>query len=327
MIYLIFLSFISVSIYAAEISGLFSRQLLAEMAKKEAQQTKEMTPQKQFLKDVKKGYCQQVIHYLDEHDNVIPAGALHVALENQQQEMATLLLERGVYVNEEYEGLYPLHIAVHACPEYVQSLIARGACVASINKQGGGTPLHRACAKGSDDACKTLITHGASVHARTYNNMTPLHHAAFSGNMSIINQLIEAGSDINAQEKEGMTPLIIAAFKAHRDIVLRLLQLNALVNVQDRDGDTALHSASQQSDWTDVVTQLLDRGASINLKNKKKITPLHFAAFNNNTSVAALLISKGADVWAQDDKGDIPLLVAKDDQTKQVLRNAMRKQQ
>ena len=71
-------------------------------------------------------------------------------------------------------------------------------------------------------------------------------------------------------------------------------------------GATPLHYAAWQ-DASEVAALLLKQGADIHAKSNSGATPLHYAAKYNASEVAALLLKQGADIHAKSDGGQTPL--------------------
>ncbi len=74
-----------------------------------------------------------------------------------------------------------------------------------------------------------------------------------------------------------------------------------------------LHKAAREGD-ADRVRELLDAGADVNVRNADKqrlqYTPLHWAAHFGHLEIAELLISRGADLDAEDPAYSTPLYLA-----------------
>ncbi len=74
-----------------------------------------------------------------------------------------------------------------------------------------------------------------------------------------------------------------------------------------------LHKAAREGD-ADRVKELLDAGADVNGRNADKqrlqYTPLHWAAYYGHLEIAELLISRGADLDAEDPDYSTPLYLA-----------------
>ena len=109
--------------------------------------------------------------------------------------------------------------------------------------------------------------------------ITPLHYAAAFGKWPAVAVLLDAGADINAVA--GIDPV------------------NYIL-----EDSTPLASAILTSNL-DAIALLLERGADPNSQSgHRKGTPLHMTA---DPVIAALLIANGADVNAQNERGQRPL--------------------
>lgn len=75
----------------------------------------------------------------------------------------------------------------------------------------------------------------------------------------------------------------------------------------DDAGDSPLHMAAR-SDFAQIVELLLDAGADIDAVGPRNgATALHKAAWAGAQAAADILITRGADLHIQDEKGDTPL--------------------
>ena len=82
--------------------------------------------------------------------------------------------------------------------------------------------------------------------------------------------------------------------------------LDAGADVNSKGGyenGTALHFAAGKG-HKEIVELLIAKGVDVNAKNNRGGTPLHLA---NNKEIAELLIANGADVNAKDEDGETPL--------------------
>lgn len=116
---------------------------------------------------------------------------------------------------------------------------------ADTEAEGGGTSLHMAAQGGHFSVVKTLLNHGASLHARTDAMQTPLHKAAYEGHGPCVRLLLGGGADINAQDKEGHGVLHHAA-AGGRHAIVDLLCANPELDVFQEDGkgeDAAIMAA------------------------------------------------------------------------------------
>ncbi|KAK7479534.1 hypothetical protein BaRGS_00029251 [Batillaria attramentaria] len=108
------------------------------------------------------------------------------------------------------------------------------------------TRLHLVSYLGQPGAAQVLINRGASIDARSTNDVTPLHLASRYGQLGTARVLLESGADPDARKRLGPTPLHAAAFAGHSDLVDLLITFKAKVDVQDTSGWTPLHYACQE---------------------------------------------------------------------------------
>ena len=78
------------------------------------------------------------------------------------------------------------------------------------------------------------------------------------------------------------------------------------IDAVDEDGWTALHFAAEKGDM-DEVERLLAAGANVDARTTggfpRNSTPLSIAAFYDHLDVMRLLLDRGADIEARDNKG------------------------
>ncbi|XP_052272329.1 poly [ADP-ribose] polymerase tankyrase-like isoform X2 [Dreissena polymorpha] len=187
----------------------------------------------------------------------------------------------------------PLHLLLHVGHEVAAELDCAGLkilCKHGPNTEhqnmDNKTPLVIAVEDRNKTALDVLIACGANVNV-TYGNTvaglsTPLHKAVEIGDVSIVESLIKAGADVNAvNTKTGLQPLQVA------------------VHYRGSDGHVI-----------EVVRLLIDAGADV---NAGKFSALHSAVLANlgttnaSTELEEYLISRGANVFAKDEKQRLPL--------------------
>ncbi|MGF9697180.1 MULTISPECIES: ankyrin repeat domain-containing protein [Paenibacillus] len=117
----------------------------------------------------------------------------------------------------------------------------------------------------------------------------------------VVRWLVEQGADINARDKYQRTPLHAHAAHWSGNVAL-LLELGAELDAVDYTNETPLHSAVN-SYRTTVVQELVTRGADINAENKQGNTPLAKGLVNCRNSdivsmseISAILLDAGASV-------------------------------
>jgi cytohesin len=145
----------------------------------------------------------------------------------------TRLLDIGANVNaHDQYGVTALHLAVCNNREDVATtLINRGAMVNAL-ENNGCVPLHCAAARGFLDIAKLLIANGGNANARDKDKETPLHSAARSTPTrdiarDMVTLLLANGAEINPRSKNGSTPLHEAMEFGYPETVAYLRQKGA----------------------------------------------------------------------------------------------------
>ena len=128
----------------------------------------------------------------------------------------------------------------------------------------------------------------------------------------------------------------LSAERGHAETVIALIdQFNADVNLKDSRGNTPLHCVvlhyyrpdkMRDKDYFYGTAKILVKyKTSINEKNHDGRTALHLAAMNNHPRIVELLLSVGANAFAEDDGRMKPIDVVPDADTvsKQLLKTAM----
>lgn len=211
--------------------------------------------------------------------------------------------------------------------------------------KAGYMPIHRAAHRGYDEVVSALIRKGVSVNAPTDQGYTPLHVAARRGKLSVVQALLRNKAQVNARSPDGETPLKLAVFQdpPDTDVVRLLLANGADANTKDDSSFTplvALFSVGSKC-MLQVGKLLLDNGADVNAKSFRGLTPLHALVVGGETEatlkmlkkvgrqfgerdvqdmiayvlskdslLAEVLLAKGADPNAKDNRGSTPLMYA-----------------
>ena len=242
-----------------------------------------------------------------------------------------LLLEQGVDINAlDRNHETPLHIASYlGLFENITVLLDHGAN-ANLKNIHGQVPLHLVsqqyfAKEGNANATRLLLQQGTDVNTRDKQQATPLHFASFGGYFEIALALLDHGADVNARNADGRTPLhrvslssrmrFESGYKEVNRLVELMLERGADVNARDKDQATPLHSTSYASDL-ETTRVLLNNGANVHAKNVQGRTPLHILSqgayyySRSGPALVELLLSRGADVNAQDNDQVTPFLLA-----------------
>lgn len=219
---------------------------------------------------------------------------LHLAAAAGHARIVQALLSSGASATARTEaGIDPLMEAARVGDAVaVRALLEAGADPHLAEPMRGQTALMWAAAGGHHAAVEALVTHGASVRARsltrplvvmfdrgpsrsvktsgqdahrvTVGGLTPLHFAALSGDVPTVDALLAHGASLDDVAGDGRAALVLAAFDGHGAAARRLIEAGADVQ-SDGAGYTALHAAVLRSDH-ETVRALLARGANVHAR-------------------------------------------------------------
>ncbi|MBW3656717.1 MAG: ankyrin repeat domain-containing protein, partial [Gemmatimonadetes bacterium] len=126
-------------------------------------------------------------------------------------------------------------------------------------------------------------------------------------NAPAMREALEAGADPNERDAAGDTPMHAAAWGADLDAVRTLLAHGADIDARNHRGVPVLHEAVRRQN-TGLATLLATAGANVSdHAGDDQSTPLHWAAKDGDLELAALLVERGASVEAVDALGRTPL--------------------
>lgn len=153
--------------------------------------------------------------------------ALHIAVANNDLEIARHLLEAGADANvqEDKDDQTPLIIASGlGYIALVELLISHKANV-NLQQLDGDTPLIKAASEGFTEIVALLLKNGADVHLTDNLGWTALVWAATNGHKDIVRMLIESHNlSLGEETSADRTALLIAASLGNTEITKLLLQ-------------------------------------------------------------------------------------------------------
>ena len=144
------------------------------------------------------------------------------------------------------------------------------------------------------------------------------------GDFEAVIELIEKGAKVDEKDKDGETALIWASFYGNLRIAEKLIESRTDVNQKDGSGWSALMFASNQG-YLGIVELLIEEGADVNQKNKDGNTVLMLTSQFSQVKIVKRLIEEGADVNLKNDDGKTAISLAKDDETRRVILEAVKK--
>jgi len=240
--------------------------------------------------------------------NASGASPLHEAARSGNIRVMQTLIDNGAEINaQDAKGNSVLHVAVPA-DSHMQAINLFLSSGANINLQDehGDSPLHIAILLNrSEDIIRNLLARGADVTIRDTDGKTPLYLAIERGRGNYIPFLLDYGSDIFAVDNKGITPFE-RAFSEDPSIVLSLINEKTTFQ-NDSEGNTILHLTTRFVGNAYIISRILDHGASIDARNKAGDTSLTIAVRQNEEDAGILLLSRGADIFAANARGESPL--------------------
>ena len=188
----------------------------------------------------------------------------------------------------------------------------------------GWTPLHFAMFNDLPATVTSLIDAGADPNAQDEHGATPMIRyfdpAASNADPEgiVVRALLDGGADPNLADARGQTPLHFATrYGVRPAVVSALVDAGADPNALDRSKDPPLmnHLRGNREAWGDregsvaVVEVLLRAGADPNLGTAfQGGSPLHVAIRRPvDEAIISLLLDAGADPFARDDNGQLPI--------------------
>ncbi|MDR2601546.1 MAG: ankyrin repeat domain-containing protein [Spirochaetaceae bacterium] len=267
--------------------------------------------------------------------------SLHFSVREKRSGWTRLLLERRADVNiKNTVGTTPLHeAAVIGDVETMRQLINAGADVNGQDGQGN-TPMHLAIPPSAhQQALELLLSSKANPNLRDGRGDSPLHVViSLRREIPVIEILLRGGADVSVHNIEGKTPLYTAVEEKAVELIPLLLNYNSDIFAAANNGSTPFERALADNNLTldalitertvlradnsgntpllvtvrlngnvDTVRKILDKNALVNARNHEGDTALHLAVRQNAAATGELLLSRGADVFLQNAKGESPL--------------------
>ena len=157
---------------------------------------------------------------------------LHWAALNNRREIAEVLIDRGVLVDQQggRTGGPPLHWAAHSDSLAVLSLLVLRSARLDLEDGEGCLPLHVAAGRGSTRSLVYLVARGQHVDTPDSQGRTPLMIAlAKSDSLATVRTLVRLGANIACVDRQQNNPLHWAVLSGRARTVV------GLVNVSQED--------------------------------------------------------------------------------------------
>jgi ankyrin repeat protein len=262
-----------------------------------------------------------LVRLLLAHTKGIPTdGTFRNALQAGDQEMISLLLEKGVDATRP-EFLIAATFA--GKKDVVELLLAKGAR-ANARERGGASALMAAAQRGHADIVALLLANAADPNGADEKLLTPLHVA---GNKAVAKLLVDKGAEVDVGDHANKSPLFRAVQAEKKDVaeflesqgathdaytmaalgrvdtLRKYLVTAALPEVRKVPWHSPLHLAAMYGQ-IGTARVLLEKGADVNSTEAKQsivsgVTPLHRAAQRGHKEMVEFLLEKGADLNAR----------------------------
>jgi len=256
--------------------------------------------------------------------NVIDAenkSPLHVAIENQHEDIISILLCHPVIDLKlrDTSGNTPFAAALGIRNDKAaQRILDRFPTAAEQMDSRGRNFLHLAIMKDDLESVLFLLAIQVDVNSRVHdvNQSTPLHLAAASHNEMITRNLILAGAHMNERNAVQNLPLHIAIERGNLPAVSALIQNNADFDAADSDGNNALHIAVRYGQLFIVRELLTESRVNAEATNLKGRNPMHELCRVVEDNTAALICELFLECMPQypinvpDMDGNTPLLLS-----------------
>lgn len=185
-------------------------------------------------------------------------------------------------------------------------LNSHGAVIAQLRVAPSEAPLSHLVAGGDTKGMMGLLATG-DIGSEDLKNALMI--ACTIGQNEPLQVLIAHGVDVNARTLDGRLALGRAAHDRRLDKVMMLLDAGADPNAVFHSVPL-LQSLCHQADCFEVVALLIERGADVHARNDKGWQALHVAAAQWRPELTVTLLRAGADPNATDDEGRTPIRIA-----------------
>ncbi|CAI5955025.1 unnamed protein product [Closterium sp. NIES-65] len=159
-------------------------------------------------------------------------------------------------------------------------------------------------ARGDLDHLKMLRKLGADFSKGDFDGRTALHLAASRGFPDICSFILREGGSANRKDRFGVTPLLEALRAGHMQTAEVLREHGAQVLLDDPASELC-HAVKRG--MVEYLERLLSFGLDPNEADHDLRTPLHVAAAEGSVVLVRLLLEHGADAWARDRLGHLPV--------------------
>jgi ankyrin repeat protein len=252
--------------------------------------------------------------------------ALSAAADKGCLDIARRVLDDGASLgSRDRFGAMPLtHAAKAGELEIMELFLGRGAAINARNLDGSSA-LFVATEQDNRPIVEALIAKGADVNLPGRSGLTAVEAAAYMGSDPLVKLLIDKGADLKHADATGKGPICYAVARGFTKVVAVLLDHSVDVNARYGNDLTALmwaaghEDAAGSSDVADVLSLLISRGAHLNDQDNRGRTALMIAASLGHETAVDILLAHGADRTIKDKSGKTAADLAPNEELKKKL--------
>ena len=233
---------------------------------------------------------------IDSQGNENGETALHAAARLGHVEAVEFLVNYNADIYRmDNDGFTPMHLAMFKGREEVLMLfINHDENVLLMEDDLQRSLLWHASQRGLHEMAEILIEKGSNVHSVSADSQTPFNAAVYNGHINVTKVFLdkEENFELNFPQADGFYPLIYAA-KGNRVAMGEfLIGVGANVTLSRQNGSPLLSRAIFHRS-KEFIKFLIGIGTNIEEKSDAGNTPLQFACFLGDLEIVKLLIERG----------------------------------
>lgn len=205
--------------------------------------------------------------------------------------------------------------------EEIEKILDTGDVKIDVPDKYGFTGLMQASQKGFAEVVECLLNNGADIHTKNDAGKTALMLACFAGQFDIVKILRNAGARYEDYDRGGSTALHWAVDGGNIKLIEWMIEDGADVNIADHNcGWTPLLRCASVGGKRDVAYTLLSKGANINAQDKDGKTTLMIAIINGHLELVELLLKRNVDLTVKNEFGKTAYQMAQSMEKRRILR-------
>lgn len=159
------------------------------------------------------------------------------------------------------------------------------------------------------DKVKLLVSQGADVNTRSYDNATPLHFAVSNNNIDMVKLLVYKSANINAKDYKQKTPLHLCAEYGLDSIAEFMILSKAKLDLKNNKGKDALYLSVEKGNYL-FADMMMFYGADPKTIAYDSSNLVHAAVESSNLDLLILVLERGADPNQTDINDRTPMYYA-----------------